>query len=197
VELRNESECRGQLDGVDDDMTYVPPSPPSTARMVMVMVCMMNRLRMSTCTYKGGQSGAPQKMDRCMIPGRQIRYVQIPDRVDVNRVVNDHQNRATTGKGQYKRVIWKEKADNTAEAARARAKAYEESKKQQTIGGTTPSSSSSLVGLATTSGTRAPSPSVSVVPNSRKSNDLLSTMTSTTVTTANITRTISSSSTST
>jgi small nuclear ribonucleoprotein (snRNP)-like protein len=71
VDLRTEVQLAGRLDGVDNDMT----------------------LRMSTliCTSPEGER---TRKDRLLVPGKQVRYVHIPDSVDISKTMNKYTSAA-------------------------------------------------------------------------------------------------------
>jgi small nuclear ribonucleoprotein (snRNP)-like protein len=67
VDLRTEVQLTGRLDGVDNDMT----------------------LRMSTLIVTSPE-GERTRKERLLVPGKQVRYVHIPDSVDISKTMDKH-----------------------------------------------------------------------------------------------------------
>lgn len=90
VDLRNEVELRGRLDKVEKDMS----------------------LKMTEVTYRALQ-GTVTQYEQMYINGKQVRYVHIPDSVDVGQVLDRYHARMEAlkkrGRQQKKRAVMKKK----------------------------------------------------------------------------------------
>jgi small nuclear ribonucleoprotein (snRNP)-like protein len=85
IELKNESQVRGKLEEVDKG----------------------GNLRLTTCTtssaYKDRPGVRSHSAEAMFVPGRAIRYVHLPDRVDVRQVLTKHENGLDERLLQYRR----------------------------------------------------------------------------------------------
>jgi len=82
VELRNEVSVKGKLDTVDTNMN----------------------LKLSSVLYKAVQSRTVS-YDKMMILGRNIRFVHIPDSIDISKLLEAREKRSNKARSLYERPI--------------------------------------------------------------------------------------------